>query len=91
MDGDSALRITILQATCPGCTPFPGVATVRPAAETNIRTRAHSSPRAFHTSPPLSGNYGETRGPAIVSFVADGDDRDRTRDLQGACSLPPRA
>ena len=70
-DGDAVFTITILQATCPGCTPFPGVATVKPTDTAAIRTRAASSPRAVASSAPLTGDYGKTRGPEIVSFVAD--------------------
>ena len=71
LDGDSIFRITILQATCPGCTPMAGIATVRPQDRAAIRTRSGSSPRASASSPPLTGDYGKTRGPMIVSFVAD--------------------
>lgn len=71
VDGDSVFRITLLQATCPGCTPMPEIATVRPTDTASIRTRAGSSPRAAAPSPPLVGDYGKTRGPQIVSFVAD--------------------
>lgn len=82
LDGDSAFRITILQATCPGCTPFPGIATVKPVDTASIRTRSGSSPRASAPSPPLSGDYGKTRGPQIVSFVAD--DFDNSDDIYSA-------
>ena len=68
---DSVFEITILQATCPGCTPMPGVATVKPKDTASIRTRAGSSPRASAPSPPLGGDYGKVVGPTIVAFVAD--------------------
>ena len=74
LDADSVFRITILEATCPGCTPMPDPvngATVKPKNAAAIRTRSSSSPRAFAPSPPLAGDYGKTRGPMIVSFAAD--------------------
>jgi hypothetical protein len=74
LDADLVFRITILQATCPGCTPMPDPvsgATVKPKDAAAIRTRSSSSPRAFAPSPPLAGDYGKTRGPMIVSFAAD--------------------
>lgn len=69
--GHHIFRITILQQTCPGCTPMPTTATVKPIDTAAIRTRSGSSPRSFASSPPLDGDYGKTRGPQIVSFVAD--------------------
>ena len=78
LEADRVFQITILQATCPGCTPMAGIATVKPQDATDIRTRSQSSPRASDSSPTLSGDYGKTRGPAIVAFIADdfdnGDD-----------------
>ncbi len=62
VDGDSVFRITIQQQSCPGCTPMPNIATVRPKDTAAIRTRSGSSPRAFAPSPPLEGEYGKTRG-----------------------------
>lgn len=82
LDTDSVFRITLLQATCPGCTPMAGIATVKPTDTAYIRTRAASSPRAFAPSPPLDGDYGKTRGPQIVSFVAD--DFDNGDDVYGS-------
>ena len=71
VDADKVFRVTILQSTCPGCTPMPGIATVKPTDLTDIKTRAQSSPRASGSSPILSGDYGWEQGPSIVSFVAD--------------------
>ena len=67
----TVFTITILQASCPGCTPMPGLASVRPASDTEIKTRSHSSSRAFGVSPLLAGDFGKRVGPSIVSFVAD--------------------
>ena len=82
LDADATFRITILRATCPGCTPMPGVATVKPKDTAFIRTRAASSPRASAPSPPLKGDYGKTRGVKLVSFVAD--DFDNGDDVYGS-------
>ena len=68
---DQVFTITIVQATCPGCTPFPGLASVKPTDVTEIKTRASSSSESRGISPILEGDFGKTRGPAIVSFVAD--------------------
>ena len=82
LDEDSVFKITILQATCPGCTPMPSIATVKPKDTAFIRTRAASSPRAYAPSPPLTGDYGKTFGPRIISFVAD--DFDNGDDVYGS-------
>ena len=84
---DSLFQITIVQATCPGCTPMVDSATnrgatVRPHDTAFIKTRAGSSPRASAPSPPLVGNYGLKEGPRIVSFVAD--DFDNGDDVYGS-------
>ena len=50
---------------------MPGLASVRPASDTEIKTRSHSSSRAFSVSPLLAGDFGKRVGPSIVSFVAD--------------------
>ena len=70
---------------------MPGLASVKPAEETDIKTRAHSSPRAFGVSPLLEGDFGKTRGPAVVSFVADDfDNGDVVYGIGGpACSHSP--
>ena len=52
----TVFTITILQATCPGCTPMPGLASVKPHSDTEIKTRSHSSTRAFGVSPLLTGD-----------------------------------
>ena len=74
LEFDSVFRITILQETCPGCTPMPDPldgAVVKPKDTAAIRTRSGSSPRAYAPSPPLLGDYGKTRGPKITSFLID--------------------
>ena len=62
----TVFTITILQASCPGCTPMPGLASVRPASDTEIKTRSHSSSRAFGVSPLLAGDFGKRVGPSII-------------------------
>ena len=79
---DMSFRITILQPTCPGCTPMLNAATVRPRADSAIRTRAHTSERASESSPALAGGYGKTAGPAIVRFEAN--DFDNGDSVYGA-------
>ena len=61
---------------------MPGLASVRPASDTEIKTRSHSSSRAFSVSPLLAGDFGKRVGPSIVSFVAD--DFDNGDDVYGA-------
>ena len=38
---------------------MPGLASVRPASDTEIKTRSHSSSRAFSVSPLLAGDFGK--------------------------------